>query len=161
MKKYVWPLAKKPGSIIALDADGVLLDYNTAYRAAWERAFGDLPVLRDANAYWAIDRWAVSRLAGKELDQFRSSFDEKFWRTIPAIPNAVKACAELCAAGFELVCVSAIESQFQPARLQNLRECGFPIHRVIATSNKTNGASPKAQALRELNPVAFVDDFLP
>src|SRR5258708_10635187 len=26
--------------IIALDADGVLLDYNRAYAGAWERAFG-------------------------------------------------------------------------------------------------------------------------
>jgi phosphoglycolate phosphatase-like HAD superfamily hydrolase len=26
--------------IIALDADGVLLDYNLAYASAWQRAFG-------------------------------------------------------------------------------------------------------------------------
>lgn len=28
--------------IIAVDADGVLLDYNRAYANAWERAFGSL-----------------------------------------------------------------------------------------------------------------------
>ncbi|WP_395007476.1 HAD family hydrolase [Undibacterium sp.] len=147
--------------IIALDADGVLLDYNAGYRTVWERAFGVLPVLRDANAYWAIDRWAVNRLEGKELEHFRASFDENFWNSIPALPNAVRACEELCAAGFELVCVSAIDSRFQSARLQNLRNCGFPIERVIATSSKESGCSPKAQALRYLQPVAFVDDFLP
>ncbi|WP_308427004.1 5' nucleotidase, NT5C type [Undibacterium macrobrachii] len=115
-----------PNPIIALDADGVLLDYNAAYRKAWEKAFGELPALRDANAYWAMDRWGVNRLTGKELEQFRASFDESFWNSIPALPSAVSACEALCAAGFELVCVSAIDSHFQAARLQNLRDCGFP-----------------------------------
>ncbi|PRC92308.1 5' nucleotidase, NT5C type [Solimicrobium silvestre] len=161
MKKYNNSFKQRSGSIIALDADGVLLDYNAAYRLAWERAFGLLPDLRDKNAYWAIDRWDVSRLDGMELIKFRACFDEQYWKSIPAIPNAVKACEELCSAGYELVCVSAIESQFQHARLQNLQECGFPIERVIATSGSNTGISPKAAALRELNPIAFVDDFLP
>jgi hypothetical protein len=57
--------------------------------------------------------------------------------------------------------VSAIEAQFEAARLQNLRDCGFPIARVLATSHSNAGVSPKAAALREIKPVAFVDDFLP
>jgi len=157
MKNYGNP----PKPIIALDADGVLLDYNAAYRKAWEKTFGELPALRDANAYWAMDRWSVNRLTGKELEQFRASFDENFWNSIPALPNAVRACVELHEAGFELVCVSAIDSHFQAARLQNLRDCGFPIEQVVATSSNGNGISPKAQALRALRPIAFVDDFLP
>ena len=152
---------KKSTSIIALDADGVLLDYNAAYRLAWQKAFGELPELRDENAYWAIDRWNVRRLEGKELVHFRTFFDENYWRTIPALPNAVQACKALHNAGFELVCVSAVESQFEHARFQNLLEYGFPISKVIATSGMGNDISPKAAALRELNPIAFVDDFLP
>ncbi len=42
--------------IVALDADGVLLDYSLAYAGAWERAFGVYPVERDPQAYWPIDR---------------------------------------------------------------------------------------------------------
>lgn len=113
MKKFNISFEKRPNPIIALDADGVLLDYNAAYRLAWERAFGQLPDLRDSNAYWAIDRWDVYRLEGTELAKFRTCFDEQYWKAIPAIPNAVKACEELCSAGFELVCVSAIESDLQ------------------------------------------------
>ncbi len=45
--------------IIALDADGVLLDYHVAYRSAWHKAFNHLPTLKDPNAYWPIDRWDV------------------------------------------------------------------------------------------------------
>jgi phosphoglycolate phosphatase-like HAD superfamily hydrolase len=150
---------KKP--IIALDADGVLLDYHQAYAYAWAKAFGALPAVRDPQAYWPLDRWDVRRLAGDELAHFRACFDHHFWSTIPSIAGAVDACNALLVAGYELVCVSAIEKQFQMARLQNLRDCGFPIARVIPTSHGGIDASPKAEALRELKPVAFVDDFLP
>jgi len=147
--------------IIALDADGVLLDYHHAYARAWAKAFGTLPALRDPLAYWPIDRWEVRRLAGDELVQFRACFDRHYWSTIPPIVGAVDACHALAAAGYELVCVSAIEAQFEIARLENLRDAGFPITRVVATDNTGVDASPKAAALRELQPVAFVDDFLP
>lgn len=147
--------------IIALDADGVLLDYHHAYARAWAKAFGTVPAVRDPQAYWPIDRWEVRRLAGDELAQFRACFDHHYWSTIPAIPGAVEASRALVAAGYELVCVSAIESQFEAARLANLRDAGFPIERVVATANTAIDVSPKAAALHELLPVAFVDDFLP
>ena len=147
--------------IIALDADGVLLDYHAAYRQAWAEAFNELPILKDRFAYWAMDRWDVRQLSGDELRQFRACFNEKFWSTIPALPGAVSACQQLVDAGYKLVCVSAIETQFKDARLQNLISCQFPIDQVIATSNDATSMSPKAQALHALKPLAFVDDFAP
>lgn len=146
---------------IALDADGVLLDYHTAYRQAWFRAFKVLPDVKDKDAYWPIDRWTVRSLNANELKYFRSFFDEFFWRTIPAISGAVDACKRLNEAGFKLICVSAIESRFRQARLENLINEGFPIDAVIATDGDVHEISPKAQALLKLNPAAFVDDFLP
>ena len=146
---------------IALDADGVLLNYHHAYRHAWHKAFGVMPQLRDPLAYWPIDRWEVRHLVGNELDHFRACFEEEFWSTIPAIAGAVDACVRLHEEGYELVCVSAIETKFQAARLHNLRDCGFPIGRVIATDSAVSQISPKAAALSELNPIAFVDDYLP
>lgn len=147
--------------IVALDADGVLLDYNLAYAAAWERAFGVYPAPRDPDAYWAIDRWQVQRLSGEALDRLRAAFDESFWSSVPAIEGAVSACEILHGAGFELVCVSALHGRYADARLRNLRALGFPIERVIATGNGVGERSPKARALDELRPVAFVDDYLP
>ncbi len=147
--------------IIALDADGVLLDYHVAYRNAWHKAFSHLPTLKDPNAYWPIDRWDVRKLEGVELAYFRRFFNEEFWGTIPAVEGAIQACNQLHVAGFELICVSAIESKFESARLENLMNLGFPIQRVIATSGITGAMSPKAAALRLLNPLVFADDFLP
>lgn len=148
--------------VIALDADGVLLDFHAAYRQAWAQAFGYLPKLRDPLAYWPMHRWEVRRLDSAELEKFRACFDEAYWATIPPVPGAVSACERLCAAGYDLICVSAIETHLGSARQRNLRDCGFPIETVIATSAEAEiGVSPKADALRQVRPVAFVDDYLP
>lgn len=147
--------------IICLDGDGVLLDFHSAYRTAWYRAFGSLPALKDPDAYWPIDRWDVHWLDGEELRHFRSYFDHEFWRTVPAISGAKDACKNLSDAGYELVCVTALDERFQKARLQNLRDHGFPIERVVTTASTVGDVSPKAEALRQLMPIAFVDDYLP
>jgi phosphoglycolate phosphatase-like HAD superfamily hydrolase len=135
--------------LIALDADGVLLDFHLGYASAWQRAFGQPPAERDPLAYWPMDRWAVERL------------DEQFWATVPAIAGAIDACHRLHDAGFELICVSALELEFEAARLRNLRDLGFPIERVIATGNAAGDRSPKADAIEALQPIAFVDDYIP
>lgn len=74
---------------IALDADGVLLDYHQAYADAWGRAFGERPALRDPQAYWPIDRWNVQRVSGAQLERLRACFDDAFWGSIPALPGAL------------------------------------------------------------------------
>ncbi len=149
------------GKIIALDADGVLLDYNLAYPYAWERAFGAYPNEKSSNAYWARDRWDVELLEGARLDQLRAAFDQEFWESVPAMPGALAACLALNAAGYELVCVSALPKEFESARLTNLEALGFPIDKVIATGSTEKSRSPKADVLHQLNPTVFVDDFLP
>ncbi len=147
--------------LIALDADGVLLDFNLAYAHAWERTFGRPPQERDPLAYWPMDRWHVERLDAAGRARFRAAFDRRFWATVPAMPGAVDACERLAGAGFELICVSALDFEFQADRLHNLRTSGFPIERVIATGNEISERSPKADAIAELEPLVFVDDYLP
>ncbi len=148
-------------SLIALDCDGVLLDFQLGYASAWACAFGERPAERDPLAYWPMDRWQVERLAPERRAVFRAAFDEHFWTTMPPIAGALAACHRLHDAGFELVCVSALDLEFEAARLRNLRNLGFPIARVIATGNAEGARSPKADAIEMLAPVAFVDDYLP
>jgi hypothetical protein len=147
--------------LIALDADGVLLDFHLGYASAWHRAFGHAPAERDPQAYWPMDRWQVERLDGPSRALFRAAFDDHFWTTLPALPGAIDACHRLQQAGFDLVCVSALDLAFESARLRNLRALGFPIERVIATGNVEGARSPKADAIDSLQPVAFVDDYVP
>lgn len=154
-------LANSTSRLIALDADGVLLDYHRAYARAWAKAFGEFPALKDPQAYSPWDRWDVQWLSGDRLKAFRAVFDFEFWSTVPAIFGAVEACQQLVQAGFELVCVSALHTEFAEARRQNLQALGFPIDTVIATGASASEISPKAAALHRLQPAAFVDDFLP
>src|SRR5258706_12138405 len=150
-----------PRPLIALDADGVLVDFHIGYANAWQRAFGELPRERDPLAYWPFDRWDVDRLSGTRLARFREHFDTHFWSSLPAIEGALGACHRLHDAGFDLICVSALEADHESARLANLRKLNFPIERVIATGNAAGMRSPKADAIGALSPVAFVDDYLP
>ena len=117
--------------------------------------------MRDPGAYWPIDRWAVEQLHGEKLATFRAVFDDTFWSSIPAIAGAVKACHRLANAGYHLICISAISTTFAAARQQNLRSLNFPISEVIATDSKDGTTSPKAAAVEQLQPIAFVDDYLP
>ncbi len=146
---------------IAIDGDGVLLDYNAAYAKAWHKAFGELPELKNPNAYWALDRWTVKQVDGSELDRLRAAFDDEFWSTIPPIPGALEACELLVGLGYELVCVTALTERHLEARSRNLSSLGFPVSKVICTSNVATSQSPKANVLQALKPVAFIDDYAP
>jgi len=146
---------------IALDADGVLLDYARAYAHAWTKYSGAVPVQHDPHAYWPMQRWGVPQLAGRALEEFRAHFDEVFWSSIPAVAGALEACELLANNGYELVCVTALDARHARARNKNLLSLGFPITRVITTSMYAPLESPKAAVLRALKPLAFVDDFGP
>jgi phosphoglycolate phosphatase-like HAD superfamily hydrolase len=148
--------------LIALDADGVLLDYHAGYRMAWQRAFGVLPDIKDPLAYSVMDRFGVERLHGEPLEQLRAAMDDDFWSSLQPLNGAIDACHSLVQAGYDLVCVSAIKEQYAQARLRNLGALGFPIERVFATPHVGLGQnSPKAAKLAELKPIAFVDDYAP
>ena len=148
-------------NLLALDADGVLLDYHDAYAKAWERAFGGPVNIVDPLAYWPKDRYGLLHLSGPELSQFRAQFNEEFWATIPAIPGAIESTHALRAAGYDLICLTAIRPEHHGARVRNLQALGFPIHQVISAHGESSERSPKADALLEWMPAAFVDDFLP
>lgn len=150
-----------PKPILALDADGVLVDLHAAVAMAWERAFGARPRERDPLAYWPKDRWEITWPEGEALERLRACFDEDLWASLPALPGAVQACHRLHDAGHELVCVTALRPHLDAARLRNLRALGFPIERVIATGSSEGERSPKADAIASLMPAAFVDDYLP
>ena len=147
--------------LLALDADGVLLDYLEGYAEAWRDAFGTRPAVRDPLGYGPLDRWEVALLDADGKARFRKHFGTKFWSSLPAIPGAIDACTRLHDAGFELVCVSALDTEFEDSRLKNLRTLGYPIERVYATPHDGGFRSPKADKLAELRPIAFVDDYLP
>lgn len=145
--------------IAAVDADGVMLDYNHAFGERWMAHFGVTLVPREPRAYHATNYWGVTTPPREDL--FWASFDATGWKTMRPLPGAVEACQRLRAAGFEVVCVSSMPAHRAADRLANLQALGFPIARLVATgSAKTEGANPKKEAIEALKPVWFVDDEL-
>lgn len=146
--------------VIALDADGVLLNYNQAFGALWSAHFGGDPLtVQDQTAYHATRYWGVE--APERGDVFWDYFDKNGWRTMPAMEGAIEACKALVAAGHTLVCVSSMPEHRADDRLHNLQTLGFPIERMIATGSRFGStANPKKEAIEALKPDWFVDDEL-
>ena len=147
--------------ILALDADGVLVDLHIGYARAWQRAFGVYPAERDPQAYWPVDRWQVEQLDAEQRLQLREQFERARVVGVAAGHRRRGRCLPPAArrrlrAGVR----DGAGGAFQAARLRNLQALGFPIRRVLATGHAEGERSPKADAIETLRPVAFVDDYI-
>lgn len=148
---------------IALDVDGVLVNYRLAYAKRWQRAFGVLPAVKNPNGYKLWDHLDIEYLDPKRLEHFESFNDSEYWTTMPIIPSALQACHDLHAAGHELIAVTACPYWFADERAENLK--AFPLTEIYCVGNeesrgRTHVISPKAEILAELKPDSFVDDFI-
>jgi phosphoglycolate phosphatase-like HAD superfamily hydrolase len=93
-------------NLIALDADGVLIDYHEGYAIGWEKAFGYRPKVKNPQGYHPRHYWDVPALDESAREHFATvGMSADTWSAMPAMPGAVAACRILQAAGFQLVCV--------------------------------------------------------
>lgn len=146
--------------IIAIDADGVMLDYNIAFKEVYERAFNVTLTLHDAQAFHATNMWGLKPFTEQEKKEFyRQSHDYAIWTKMPAIPGAVEAVNQLVEMGFEIVCVTSMPPQYEQDRLKNLQNLGFKINKIIAT-NRIGKENPKKKPIEVLNPLYFLDDLV-
>lgn len=97
----------------------------------------------------------------EEEIEFRKNWEKEGWRTMSMHDGALEACFLLHNAGYELVCVTAMQERFTEHRLENFRTHGFPIDRIIGTGFHHDNFSknPKKTVIEQLHPVVFVDDL--
>ena len=120
--------------LIALDADGVLLDFHLGYAGAWAARLRQRAG-RARPARLLADRPLAGRAARRgAAAHFRRHFDEQFWSSVPAIEGAVEACQRLHDAGFDLVCVSALDPS---TKRHGCATCA-------TTAFRSSGSSPPA-----------------
>ncbi|CAF3312395.1 unnamed protein product [Rotaria socialis] len=146
--------------IIALDCDGVLLDYHATFAQIYEKAFGKQLTCVSPKSYYSSTAYDVT-FTPEEQNRFNEVWDAEGWRTMPMLDGALQACNLLHEAGYELICVTAMPACFSDHRLENFLSHGFPINRVISTGyDKENPQNnPKKKIIEALHPVAFVDDL--
>lgn len=154
--------------VIALDADGVLVDYNKTWGRIYGLHFNEEMTVADPTAYHATTYWGKP-LPARDSTFWQAFTDQDGWGTMEAKPGAVEACHQLRALGFDLVCVSSMPPEFESRRLANLKALGFPIDRVIAPARHhtpkgqkapeaVHPANPKLEVIHDLMPAWFVDD---
>jgi phosphoglycolate phosphatase-like HAD superfamily hydrolase len=147
--------------IIALDADGVLIDYNQGYAAVWQAAFGETLTLKHPDMHHAFNAYDCVFRDDAEKAQFYGNFTAKFWTNMPILEGAREACLELVDMGYELVCVTTMPPEFEAERMQNFLSGGLPISKTYATGRDKSlpAYNAKEQILRKLRPRALVDDY--
>lgn len=141
--------------VIALDADGVLLDYHTAVIKLMKE-LGQEPEL-DLPCYDLNNQIKNCPPKGHE---FWKLFREKGWEIMDPLPGAQAACHWLHDNGFKLVCVSALPPKNADNRLKNLRKLGLPIEKVYATGTSRGDVfvNPKKNIISSIGASVFVDD---
>ncbi|CAF1492790.1 unnamed protein product, partial [Adineta steineri] len=149
-----------PKPIIALDCDGVLLDYHATFAQIYEQTFGKKLTVVSPKAHYAERKYNVN-FNDDEKEEFKQVWNEYGWRRMPMHDGALEACLLLHEAGYELICVTAMSSSFIEHRLENFRLHGFPIDKIISSGyDKDNfNNNPKRKIIEDLNPVVFVDDL--
>lgn len=145
---------------IALDCDGVLLNYNEAYKKLWFDAFnGEVLEVADPNAYWAEDMYRARHLQGAEYEHW-SRIKEKanFWGNMQPLPGAVEAVERIKDSGYQVIVVTAMNPKFIGSRTKNLQDLGFKIDGIWAVK-RVGDENPKAPFINALQPSYFVDDY--
>lgn len=145
--------------LVAVDADGVLLNYEHHYRHLAEVALGrsfDREI--DPEADHAAERYGIPRNP-ETWAKLAPLFAQGGWRTLPALPGAVEAARLLQEQDVRLVCVSCLPEEFAIDRAENLMALGIHVDDVIAVGAGAAGENPKRAVLESLAPDVFVDDW--
>lgn len=145
--------------IIALDVDGVLLDFMNPFDIAAKEVFG-CKINKDRNEH-GMEQYDLLQRASINQDQLFEIFDymikTKMYSKFPALPGAVEAIAKIQAAGFDIYNVTAIPDGVRDQRLKNLQDAlNFKPKEIICVGM----GKSKKEALEELRPQIFIDDRL-
>lgn len=145
--------------IIALDCDGVLLNYNEAYGRALEQFLGIKPNIVSPESYFCHNYFDV-KLKPEQKTEFFKFFNDKGWATMTDLPQSIEATKKLRQDGYKIIVVTSMPKMAQEMRHQNLLNLGFAIDATIATGKKQNNINPKKSYIEVLSPEYFVDDLV-
>ncbi|WP_215877859.1 hypothetical protein HF292_009515 [Acidithiobacillus ferruginosus] len=138
--------------VIALDVDGVLGDFETHWRECAEEVLGR-PMLKVNEQHNMGLRYG---LTGKEVDAVWRDFHADEWGSLPLYGHASELVLALEDLGCTVWAVTSIDVQHRAARAESLAGL-IPAGRIVCVGHAAH-ASAKANVLRDLGAVAFLDD---
>ena len=147
---------------LAIDADGVILDFERKFMDLWEQKHGDRPE-RVCNAYSSTTSFGLQDKCPDLMKFIYENADiEDFYGNMNMLPGAEEAIHELHDMGFELICVTAIPNELRELRFNNLiNKFKLPISDIL-TAPRTNAiiANPKALIVNAMEPIALIEDHV-
>lgn len=145
--------------LFLIDGDGVMLDYNQAFKEHYEKIYNTSLTLKKPKSYLAVEMWGVGNMSKEDYHHFKTESEKiGIWENMPALPDSLEFVKEL-SQYFTVWCLTSMPTEYEQARLKNLQNLGFPIEKVIATS-RVGKENPKKRFVEELKPMYFLDDLL-
>lgn len=142
---------------IALDCDGVILDYNYTWGKILSQ-FLNKQILPKKVAYFAYNVFDYE-LSPEETKKFHDIFHEHGWSQMQALQGALEAIKILQKKKFEIHIVTSIPQEAHLYRKQNLQNLGVNFS-SLHTVGFHHDINPKKDIINNMNPVYFVDDLL-
>lgn len=150
--------------IIALDCDGVLLDYIETYQKLYEEMF-NVKITPANPRSFNVDKNLGIDWSGREDKQaeFYELFAEKGWKMMNPLPGAIDATKHMVDMGYEIIVVTSMPEEKALDRAMNLRNVGIPFKDVVACGSHSlakDGVNLKEKHLKKIKPEYFADDLL-
>lgn len=143
---------------VALDADGVMVDFLAGFELALKLVRGE-PVHRRTTDWCLATAYGLTTA---EHDEAWRLFEaHRLIAELPPMPGAVEAIHALHDAGHPVHVVTAIQPRYLADRMHNFKQLGLPLTQVHATGRDgvhSPHSASKQTVLRQLQPVLFVDD---
>lgn len=150
--------------VIALDCDGVLLNYIDTYQKIYEEMFNTKISVVNPRSFTADTHLGINwKGRDKEQAAFYDLFAEKGWKSMIALPGAVEATHHMKDLGYKVVIVTSMPEDKAMDRASNLQNVGVYFNDVIACGSHSKavaGVNLKEPHLKKLKPEYFADDLL-
>lgn len=142
---------------IALDCDGVILDYNQTWGKILA-TFLNKEVLPKKVAYFAHNVFDY-HLSENETKKFYDMFHEHGWCQMQALQGALKAINILQKKNFDIHIVTSIPQSAHLYRKNNLQHLGIDFSSLHTVGFQHN-INMKKDIINVIEPIYFVDDLL-
>lgn len=140
------------GVPIALDVDGIFTNFDAHWRQCAERELGR-PLPQVSHDHSMRERYALTRA---EYDAVWAAYHADEWHRLPLYTYAADLVYALEDLGCTVWAVTSIDVRHRAARAESLVGL-IPAGRIVCVGHAAP-ASAKANVLRDLGAVAFLDD---
>ncbi|MHB1732012.1 MAG: hypothetical protein ACYCU8_00890 [Ferrimicrobium acidiphilum] len=139
---------------VALDVDGVLLDFDEHWRACAQECL-QRPIVRVSESYSFTRRFNISK--EEKALVWKRFIDDGWMATVPAYPTSAQMVSDLRELGASLWAISSVRETSYAERCESLREL-LPPERILCVGSPETRPS-KVPTLKRIGAHIMLDDL--